>query len=88
MFVYTNCAETYILHYPAFLQVIFSSLWEIAVPFTRDYDSIKTAADNIQLYDKTCLESAFTSPLEVIQNMWGNNMSCQVGSPYLHLTFK
>lgn len=60
------------------LQVIFSSLWEIAVPFTRDYDLIKSAADSITLYDKTCLDEAFTAAVECVQATWGSAMSTQV----------
>ncbi|XP_067945642.1 integrator complex subunit 14-like [Watersipora subatra] len=58
--------------------VIFSSLWEVAVPFTRDYDAIKSAADNVKLYDKTCLFGAFTAAVEVVINAWGNTTPSKV----------
>lgn len=59
-------------------QVIYSSLWEVVVPFTRDYDLIKNAADGISLYDKTNIYDAFVGVKEVFQSMWGSSMPCQV----------
>lgn len=63
--------------------MVYSSLWEVKIPFTRDYDQIRSAVDSVTLYDKTCLQDALLGVQEVIQSMWGNTVPCQVG--YLHV---
>jgi hypothetical protein len=63
-----------------FLQVEFSSLSCIQVPFTRDYDSIKTALGNTddKLGDKTCIETALNTVSLMVMEEWGVHNPCQV----------
>lgn len=58
--------------------VSFSYLWERTVAFTRDYDSIKTALNKVELYNKTCVETALAGVSTVIVEEWSNTASCQV----------
>ncbi|XP_033634370.1 integrator complex subunit 14-like [Asterias rubens] len=66
--------------------VIFSSLWEIVVPFTRDYNELKKAVHTIEIFDKTCLETVLEGVKNVVIEEWGASTLCQVilvtdGSP-------
>ncbi|XP_044744686.1 integrator complex subunit 14-like isoform X3 [Coccinella septempunctata] len=56
----------------------FSSLYEEKCPFTRDYNSIKATLQNIDDYDKTCIETALHGVNQMILGEWGNNMACQI----------
>ncbi|KAL1767068.1 von Willebrand factor A domain-containing protein 9 isoform X2 [Sigmodon hispidus] len=49
-------ATNYKLEFTAL--VVFSSLWELKVPFTRHYNTLQEALSNMDDYNKTCLESA------------------------------
>lgn len=60
------------------LQVVFSSLYEVICPFTRDYDSIRSKLQNIEECDKTCIETALHGVNNVIMAEWGNATACQV----------
>ena len=51
--------------------VVFSSLWEEIVPFTRDYDLLKSRLFKAETYDKTCFVSAFEAARSVISDGWG-----------------
>jgi len=53
-------------------------LYEIACPFTRDYDSIRTKLQTIEEWDKTCIEGALHGVNNVIMAEWGNTTACQV----------
>lgn len=57
---------------------MFSSLYEIACPFTRDYDSIRAKLQTIEEWDKTCIEGALHGVNNVIMAEWGNATACQV----------
>ncbi|ESO88197.1 hypothetical protein LOTGIDRAFT_206942 [Lottia gigantea] len=66
--------------------VVFSYLYEQLVSFTRDYDSIKTALNKVEVYNKTCIETVLTGISAIILEEWGNSSPCQVvlvtdGSP-------
>ncbi|XP_012151504.1 integrator complex subunit 14 isoform X4 [Megachile rotundata] len=58
--------------------VVFSSLYEVICPFTRDYDSIRSKLQNIEECDKTCIETALHGVNNVIMAEWGNTTACQV----------
>uniref|UniRef100_UPI00398F2557 integrator complex subunit 14 isoform X3 n=1 Tax=Pristiophorus japonicus TaxID=55135 RepID=UPI00398F2557 len=58
--------------------VAFSSLWELMVPFTRDYNTLQEALSTVDDYDKTCLESALMGISNIVQDEWGVCIPCQV----------
>ncbi|KAK7501745.1 hypothetical protein BaRGS_00007176 [Batillaria attramentaria] len=58
--------------------VSFSYLWERTVSFTRDCDAIKAALNKVELYNKTCVETALAGISTVVTEEWGNAASCQV----------
>ena len=60
------------------MQVIFSSLWEQLVTFTRDYDGIKAVLDKVEDYDKTCLEGGLLGAANLLLNEWDIFTPCQV----------
>lgn len=59
-------------------QIVFSSLYEVVCPFTRDYDSIRAKLQTIEEQDKTCIESALRGVNNAIMAEWGNTTACQV----------
>ncbi|KAK6179916.1 hypothetical protein SNE40_012164 [Patella caerulea] len=66
--------------------VVFSYLYEQLVSFTREYDTIKTALNKVEVYNKTCIETALNGISAIILEEWGNSSPCQVilitdGSP-------
>ncbi|RWS24283.1 hypothetical protein B4U80_00958 [Leptotrombidium deliense] len=69
--------------------MLFSSLWERSVSFTRDYESIKSALNKLDtLYDKTNIMNALKGVQEMVLEEWGNNIQCHLilvtdGSPGL-----
>lgn len=58
--------------------VQFSSLWEVLVPFTRDYCKLKSALDNIECFDKTYLESVLSGVTPLIMDEWGTNQPMNI----------
>ncbi|XP_033211888.1 integrator complex subunit 14 isoform X2 [Belonocnema kinseyi] len=70
--------ENYFLLDHIYLQVVFSSLYEVIVPFTRDYDHIRSLVQNIEECDKTCIETALHGVNNIIMSEWGNSTACQV----------
>ncbi|XP_077323832.1 integrator complex subunit 14 isoform X1 [Lithobates pipiens] len=74
--LFEHMATNYKLEFTAL--VVFSSLWELMVPFTRDYNTLQEALSNMDDYDKTCLESALQGVSNVVQQEWGANVPCQV----------
>ncbi|KAK0096633.1 hypothetical protein PV326_004902 [Microctonus aethiopoides] len=58
--------------------VVFSSLYEVICPFTRDYDSIRSRLQLIEERDKTCIETVLHGVNNVIMSEWGNTTACQV----------
>lgn len=57
------------LEYTAF--VVFSSLYEILVKFTRDISVLKNACLSLDTYDKTVFESAFQCVETLVTEEWG-----------------
>lgn len=56
----------------------FSSLWEIVVPFTRDYESLKQGCITVDVYDKTSFENGFSGVVGHVIEEWGTSVPCQV----------
>uniref|UniRef100_A0A3B3Z9W1 Integrator complex subunit 14 n=1 Tax=Periophthalmus magnuspinnatus TaxID=409849 RepID=A0A3B3Z9W1_9GOBI len=50
--LFEHMASNYRLEFTALMA--FSSLWELLVPFTRDYNALQEALSNLEDYDKTC----------------------------------
>ncbi|KAF5895053.1 von Willebrand factor A domain-containing protein 9, partial [Clarias magur] len=74
--LFEHMATNYKLEFTAL--VAFSSLWELTVPFTRDYNTLQEALNNLEDYDKTCLESALQGVSNIVQQEWGYTCPCQV----------
>ncbi|XP_029430961.1 integrator complex subunit 14 isoform X2 [Rhinatrema bivittatum] len=74
--LFEHMATNYKLEFTAL--VVFSSLWELMVPFTRDYNTLQEALNNMDDYDKTCLESALLGVCTIVQQEWGAAIPCQV----------
>uniref|UniRef100_A0A3Q3J484 Integrator complex subunit 14 n=1 Tax=Monopterus albus TaxID=43700 RepID=A0A3Q3J484_MONAL len=74
--LFEHMASNYRLEFTALMA--FSSLWELLVPFTRDYNALQEALSNLEDYDKTCVESALNGVSNVVQQEWGCASTCQV----------
>lgn len=74
--LFEHMATNYRLEFTAL--VVFSSLWELMVPFTRDYNTLQEALNNVEDYDKTCLEAALQGVSNIVQQEWGSTCPCQV----------
>ncbi|MGH0174318.1 UNVERIFIED_CONTAM: hypothetical protein FKN15_068048 [Acipenser sinensis] len=74
--LFEHMATNYKLEFTAL--VAFSSLWELVVPFTRDYNTLQEALSSLEDYDKTCLESALQGVSNIVQQEWGGAFPCQV----------
>ncbi|XP_067002989.1 integrator complex subunit 14 [Anabrus simplex] len=66
--------------------IAFSSLYEIVSPFTRDFDAIKSKLQQLEEFDKTCIESALVGVNRLVLGEWGSGTPCQIvlvtdGSP-------
>ncbi|CAG2223853.1 Integrator complex subunit 14 [Mytilus edulis] len=58
--------------------VVFSYLWEQLVPFTRDFESIKTALSKSETYNTTCIEGAITGIRQLLYDEWNASTASQV----------
>ena len=56
----------------------FSSLWEIVVPFTRDYEALKQGCITVDTYDKTSFDNGFSGVVGHVIEEWGTSVPCQV----------
>ncbi|XP_030621757.1 integrator complex subunit 14 [Chanos chanos] len=74
--LFEHMATNYRLEFTAL--VAFSSLYELMVPFTRDYNALQEALSNLEDYDKTCLESALQGVSNFVQQEWSSACPCQV----------
>lgn len=74
--LFEHMASNYRLEFTSLMA--FSSLWELLVPFTRDYNTLQEALSNLEDYDKTCLEAALQGVSNVVQQEWGSACPCQV----------
>lgn len=59
------------LEYTSFM--LFSSLWELRVPFTRDVQSIKSELGNLETFDKTNIINALNGALSLKLHDWTQN---------------
>ena len=60
------------------VQVIFSSLYQQVVPFTRDYNEIRTALGKLEEFNKTCVDVALSGVDQLLYDEWGCTSHCQV----------
>uniref|UniRef100_A0A8C7ZTC4 Integrator complex subunit 14 n=1 Tax=Oryzias sinensis TaxID=183150 RepID=A0A8C7ZTC4_9TELE len=74
--LFEHMASNYRLEFTALMA--FSSLWELLVPFTRDYNALQEALSSLEDYDKTCIEAALNGVNNVVQQEWGSGCPCQV----------
>ncbi|XP_028287522.1 integrator complex subunit 14 isoform X2 [Parambassis ranga] len=74
--LFEHMSSNYRLEFTALMA--FSSLWELLVPFTRDYNALQEALSTLEDYDKTCVESALNGVNNVVQQEWGSSCPCQV----------
>ncbi|XP_053672259.1 integrator complex subunit 14 [Anopheles nili] len=58
--------------------IIYSSLFEVVVDFTRDYDAIRQALHKIEHYDKTSLENVLVAVNNAFKAHWGSQNYCQI----------
>ncbi|RXG60573.1 von Willebrand factor A domain-containing protein 9 [Armadillidium vulgare] len=58
--------------------IIFSSLYEVVVRFTRDFDSVKGALSTLEDYDKTNIQVGLLGVTQHILEEWGNGTPCQI----------
>ena len=58
--------------------IAFSSLWEIVVRFTRDYDALKDGCMNVDTYDKTFLGNALNGVSNLVIEEWGCSVPIQL----------
>lgn len=58
--------------------VVFSSLWELVVPFTRDTESLKAALVTTECHDRTDVGLALQGARQVLLDEWGSSMPAQV----------
>ncbi len=56
----------------------FSSSCDIVVPFTRDYEKLKSKLEDVSVQDRTDLYSALFIVMDVISKEWGSFAPCQV----------
>ncbi|KAJ0181218.1 hypothetical protein K1T71_003303 [Dendrolimus kikuchii] len=58
--------------------VSFSSTFEVAVPFTRDFDTIRSKLPLLEEGDKTCIDIALAGVNQLILSEWGNQTPAQI----------
>lgn len=58
--------------------MVFSSLWELVVQFTRDFENLKTELMKVDCYDKTDIVRALIGVRDIILEEWGATMPCQI----------
>lgn len=58
--------------------IAFSSLWEIVVRFTRDYDALKEGCLNVDTYDKTFIGNALNGVSNLVIDEWGCSVPVQL----------
>lgn len=59
--------------------MLFSSLWERNISFTRDFETIRAALNNLEsFYDKTNIINALKGVQELVLEEWGTNIPCNI----------
>jgi hypothetical protein len=56
----------------------YSSKCEVVVPFTKNHEDIKQALIGEEVFDKSDLQNALETVVEVVANEWGAFVPCQV----------
>uniref|UniRef100_W5K6Q9 Integrator complex subunit 14 n=1 Tax=Astyanax mexicanus TaxID=7994 RepID=W5K6Q9_ASTMX len=69
--LFEHMATNYRLEFTAL--VVFSSLWELML-----FALYNEALNNLEDYDKTCLEAALQGVSNIVQQEWGSTCPCQV----------
>jgi len=69
------------------IQVIFSSLYQQVVPFTRDYSEIRNALGKLEEFNKTCIDVALSGVDQLLSDEWGCTSHCQVHLLFFNLFF-
>lgn len=59
-------------------QIVYSTLYEVIVEFTRDYELIRNALNKLEHYDKTNVENLLLSVNNLFLSTWGNQNYCQL----------
>jgi hypothetical protein len=67
------------------IQIAFSSLYEVLCPFTRDFDLLRSKLNNLEDFDKTCLEVALQGVNTLVLDEWGTGTPCQVYSNIINI---
>ncbi|GAB6032163.1 hypothetical protein CHUAL_010814 [Chamberlinius hualienensis] len=57
---------------------LFASDYQHVVPFTRDYELIRTSLAKVEPYGKTNIETALDGVRELVQEEWGTSTPCQI----------
>jgi len=65
----SNCSEEYTSI------VAFSSLHEVVVKYTKDFDELKAACNEFVIYDKTIYEKMFVGVENMITEEWGKTVA-------------
>lgn len=60
------------------MQIVYSSLYEMVVGFTRDYEEIRKELTELEHYDKTCVEPVLQAINGILTGTWGTQNYCQV----------
>uniref|UniRef100_A0A669DTA5 Integrator complex subunit 14 n=1 Tax=Oreochromis niloticus TaxID=8128 RepID=A0A669DTA5_ORENI len=81
--LFEHMASNYRLEFTSLMA--FSSLWELLVPFTRDYNALQEALSNLEDYDKTCVEAALNGVSNVVQQEWGSYHHTSVFIAFIYL---
>jgi len=65
--------------------VIFSSLYQQVVPFTRDYNEIRNALGKVEEFNKTRIDVALSGVDQLLSDEWSCTSHCQVYFCFLYL---
>ncbi|XP_077989090.1 integrator complex subunit 14-like [Glandiceps talaboti] len=57
---------------------VYSSLWELIVPFTRDYNELKNGLLKLDVFDKTRLDVALQEVRAIVLEEWSPITPCQL----------
>lgn len=59
-------------------QVVYSTLYEVLVDFTKDYSLIRQELTKIEHFDKTCLYNVLHACNNIMTSNWGNQNFVQI----------
>lgn len=58
--------------------IVILFVFPVSVPFTRDFDSIKTKLPQLEEGDKTCIETALLGVNQLVLFEWGYQTPVQI----------